>query len=164
MRQNTDGGKFTLLHIDDCADDRLLLREAISLTNTPFTLCEAESADAAVPYFRFPNEGSEKQYPRPALVLLDYSMGRQSGADFLYWLRITNRITLIPVVMYSGTEGEKCIEDCYAQGANYFLRKPNDLVRLKVIISTLYLFLGRGDEDLVTGLQEYKKRPCENGS
>jgi CheY-like chemotaxis protein len=135
-----DNGKLPLLHIDDSANDRLLVQQAIFLTNTAFILYEADGLESALPYFQFHNrEEQAAKYPRPALVLLDYNLGKTTGVDFLHWLRVMKKMTTIPVVMFSGSVGQPFIEECYAKGANHFLRKPNDLIRLKAIVRSLHL-------------------------
>jgi CheY-like chemotaxis protein len=141
------GGLVPLLYVDDSESDRLLIRETIPLTKTPFRFYEAYGAKSAKPYFQFQNgDGEPNQFPRPALVLLDYDLGDHNGADFLYWLRITKRLTSIPVVMFSGSHERECIDKCYAAGANYFISKPYNLERFKVIVRTLYRSLMPGDD------------------
>jgi hypothetical protein len=73
VRSNSDNSDIPLLHIDDNPDDRLLVREAIVLTKTRFRFCEADSLEAAIPYFKLVAGGPEREeYPRPAIILLDY--------------------------------------------------------------------------------------------
>jgi CheY-like chemotaxis protein len=131
---------FPFLYVDDNADDRLLVQEAIVLTETPLTFYGAGDIDSAVRYFQFQQDPPEgKEYPRPALVLLDYDLGcGKTGADFLYWLRLMKKLVSIPVVMFSGSPGTRNVAECYEQGANYFLRKAMDLTRLKLIVRTLH--------------------------
>jgi CheY-like chemotaxis protein len=157
---------FPLLHVDDSADDRLLVREAILLTKTRFTVYEADSFEAAMPYFQFrKHDGEPKQYPRPALVLLDYNLGAHTGADFLIWLRVIKKITAIPVVMFSGRVGQQSIEKCYASGANHFLSKPNNLVSLKVIVRSLHVsFAILKRPGPIAQLQEYQPDPRDNAN
>ncbi|HVV70716.1 MAG TPA: response regulator, partial [Verrucomicrobiae bacterium] len=76
-------------------------------------------------------------HPRPSLVLLDYDLGARCGTDFLYWLRILHRNSAIPVVMYTGSAGGHNIVECYAKGANHFLRKPQSFTRVEAIVRTL---------------------------
>ena len=140
MRSNSDNGCIPLLYVDDSTNDRLLFREAILLTKTPFALYEAESVESATRYFQFHrHNGEPKQYPRPELVLLDYNLGAHTGTEFLYWLRAMKKNTATPVVMFSGSAGQPFIDECYANGANHFLSKPNDLIRLKAIVRSLHL-------------------------
>jgi two-component system, chemotaxis family, response regulator Rcp1 len=80
---------LSMLHIDDNPNDRLLVKEAILLTGTPFTFYEADNPDAAMAYFELRAPRVEhNQTPRPAIVLLDYDMGMHTGLDFLHWLRV----------------------------------------------------------------------------
>jgi serine/threonine protein kinase len=78
-------GTLPLLYIDDSVNDRLLVREAILLTKTPFAFYQADGLEAAMPYFQFHGHDREpKQPPRPALVLLDYDLGNHTGETGLF--------------------------------------------------------------------------------
>jgi len=156
---------FPLLHIDDNEDDRLLIREAIALTKTPLALYQAAELNAAIPYFKVEKEGKEaKEYPRPALVLLDCDLGDQNGADFLYWLRLMKKQVSIPVVMFSGLAGERNVAECYEQGATYFLRKAMGLTSLKVVVRGLYQSLKRKIPRPILRLPEYVPDPRTKGA
>jgi len=156
---------FPLLQIDDSEDDRVLVREAIALTRTPLAFYEAPDIDSAIPYFQFEKDGKgTKEYPRPALVLLDYDLGHQSGADFLYWLRLMKKLVSIPVVMFSGSAGQRSVAECYEGGANYFLRKAGDLTRLQLVVRGLYLSLECKIPGPILRLAEYVPDPRTNGA
>ena len=164
MHLYSDNGNLPLLYIDDSVSDRLLVREAILLTKTPFAFYHADGMESAILYFQsHGHDGEPKSFPRPALVLLDYDLGNHSGADFLYWLRLIKNITSIPVVMFSGSAGQLHIAECYATGANYFLSKPNDITRLKVIVHTLHLSLvSLHRPGPIHLLEEYQADPREH--
>ena len=164
MSSNFNDGNLLLLHIDDNANDRFLVKYAILESRTAFTLHQVESIAAAVPYFEFHrHNGKPEQYPRPALVLLDYDLGTQTGTDFLVWLRDVKKITSIPVVMLSGSVGQPYIEECYANGANCFLSKPNDLTGMKTLVRSLYLSVSslKGQSEPLHLLPEYQARSPE---
>lgn len=167
MHSGGIGELVPLLYVDDSENDRLLVRETIAVTKTPFLFCQADGAETAKPYFQSQTgDGQPNQFPRPALVLLDYHLGDHNGADFLYWLRITKRLTSIPVVMFSGSPGRPHIDKCYSAGANYFITKPKDLERLKTIVRTLYLSFVSGDKhpSPILQLQEYRPDPRKAGT
>ena len=155
---------LVLLHIDDSANDRLLVREAIFLSNTPFTFYQANGMESAIPYFQSHQQNGEPtQFPRPALVLLDYDLGDHTGVDFLYWLRLIKNISSIPVVMLSASAVQSQIAECYATGANHSLSKPNNLERLKLIVHTLHLSLvSLHRPGPIQLLQEYQPDPREH--
>ena len=157
MRWKTGDTKLTLLHIDDSADDRTLVREAIDLSGTPFEYQEADGYDAALPYFQ---SHGPNGHLRPAMVLLDYEMGWHSGLDFLYWLRLMKKITTIPVVMFSGSPGAGHVGESYAAGANYFISKTGDLEHLSMIVRALHLSLVSAEKpDPIFRLEEYQPDP-----
>jgi DNA-binding response OmpR family regulator len=127
-----------LLHIDDSAPERLLVKEAIALTNSPFLLFQADGLDAALEYF----QADDATHPPPALVLLDYDLGAgHTGCTFLYWFRLVKKNHTTPVVMFSGSSGRRNVAESYAAGANHFLLKPHKMERFKAIVSTLFTSL-----------------------
>jgi CheY-like chemotaxis protein len=151
-----------LLYIDDCASDRLLLSEAILLTNTPFALHEAENLESAAAYFQPHSSDELRRYAPPALVLLDYDLGNHTGVEFLHWLRVTQKITSIPVVMLSGSDGQKHLTECYTAGANFCLSKPRTLTSLMTIVRTLYSSLISATQPSpILSLPDYRPNPCE---
>jgi len=160
VHSSSGDGKLPLLHIDDSVDNRLLVREAIFLSNTPFAFYQAGGMESAIPYFQ--SHGHDGGFPRPALVLLDYDLGNHTGADLLYWLRLMKKISSIPVVMFSGSVEKSHIAECYATGANHFLNKPKDFARLKIIVHTLHLSLvSLHQPGPIQLLQEYQPDPRE---
>ena len=152
MHSNSGRGKLPLLHVDDSANERSLVKVAISLTHVPFESYEANGLDAAIPFFQL----ADLKNPRPALVLLDYELGGHTGLDLLYWLRRIKKITELPVVMLSGSPGRDHVAECYAAGANHFLTKPKDLESLKRIIRALHIWVVSGESRVVTLLKEYQ--------
>lgn len=139
MPSNSKSSAIPILHIDDNPNDRFLVRTAIYSARIPFAFHEAPDLEAAGAYFAFlPQLNRPFLHCRPALVLLDCDLGIQSGTDFLYWLRTQHRNSAIPVVMYSGSAGPNLIRECYALGANYFLRKAQTFDRTTAVIRSLH--------------------------
>ena len=164
MHLSAADGPLPLLYIDDSENDRLLVRDAISLTKTQFVFYQADGLQAAIPYFHsHRHDGAPNPFPRPALVLLDYDLGNHTGADVLYWLRVKEKLTSIPVAMFSGSPGKLHVENCYAMGANHFIRKPNDLERLKTIVRTLHFSLVSDNRhpSPILRLPEYQPDPSK---
>ena len=133
-----------LLHVDDNASDRLLIKEAIALTKTPFLLFQSDGLASAAEHFEARNTTGGELYPRPALVLLDYDLGGgYTGRSLLEWFRLVKKNQVTPVVMFSGSSGKLSVAECYEAGANHFLVKPPTMERYKAIVSTLFISLTR---------------------
>jgi DNA-binding response OmpR family regulator len=149
-----------LLHIDDSANERHLVREAIFLSGTPFAFFEADDLESAIPFFQSSHRRELEHYLRPAVVLLDYDMGERTGVDFLLWLRSMKKITSVPVVMFSSSVSSRHVAECYANGANHFIDKPHNLIRLKNIVRTLYQSLTTAEHPSpILSLAEYLPDP-----
>jgi CheY-like chemotaxis protein len=118
---------------------------------------QADSLASAIAYFEFRNRKTRRL---PALVLLDYDMGNHTGVDFLHWLRFVKKMTSLPVVMLSGSEGDRHVAECYAAGANYFLSKPRKFEHLKLIVQSLHTTLFFTNEPSpILLLNEYRSGP-----
>jgi CheY-like chemotaxis protein len=162
MQTNESNGGLPLLQIDDSAKERTLVRRAIEVTKVPFVFYEAECFETATPYFEMHQDQFDaKRYPQPALVLLDYDMGRQTGVDFLIWLRGMKRIDFITVAMFTGSLWKHHVAECYANGANYFISKPKNNDRFKEIVRALYQSLVSNRVDPITSLEEFQPDPRE---
>jgi CheY-like chemotaxis protein len=161
---NREKRELPLLHIDDSASDRLLLREAILLTNVRFELHEADGLESATAYFQAHwREDELTPDSGPALVLLDYDLGNNhTGVEFLHWLRVIKKITSIPVVLLSGSDGNRHIAECYATGANFFVNKPKTLASLMTMVRALYSSVTSAKQPCpIILLQEYQPNPGE---
>jgi len=157
-------GKLPLLHIDDSADDRCLVKEAIALTKTLFTYHEADGLESAMSYFQLHGQHGELEQ-HPAMVLLDYELGSNAtGVDFLYWLRVRKKIKSLPVVMFSGSPGRGHIAECYDAGVDHYLTKPNDFERLKRIVRILHTSVVCNIPDPIRLLNEYQANPAGNSA
>ena len=52
VRLNATDGTLPLLHVDDNANERILVKRAIFVTKTPFAFYEAAGLESAIPYFQ----------------------------------------------------------------------------------------------------------------
>lgn len=162
MASNKKSSGLLLLHIDDNANDRYLIEAAVDSSSTPFMFRGAADLEAATGYFGFlPQLYAEAGRGRPAIVLLDYDLGNSHGTDFLYWLRTQHGNTSIPVVMYSDSADEDLISECYAQGANCFLRKAQTFMRAIAVVHALHscFFLRTLQLEYLERLPECKPDP-----
>ncbi|MCC6726310.1 MAG: response regulator [Saprospiraceae bacterium] len=67
----------------------------------------------------------------PDLILLDMSMPRLSGNDFLRNIRQSGFYRDIPVIVVSGNDGEEDMRNCLMWGVDDYLTKPFNPISLK---------------------------------
>lgn len=73
----------------------------------------------------------------PDLILLDMSMPRLSGPEFLKNIRQSGFFNDIPVIVVSGNEGEEDRRDCLKWGVSDYLTKPFNPINLKEKINVV---------------------------
>jgi CheY-like chemotaxis protein len=129
---------ITILLVDDDADCRLLIRDAIAECKVSNSVYEVVNGAEAV---RFLNrEGSYAESPRPGLIFLDIEMPGMNGQETLKWIRSQERFRDIPVVMMTGVAEERQMEEAALNGANSYTIKPANAEQflLTVLASTNY--------------------------
>lgn len=73
----------------------------------------------------------------PDLILLDMSMPRLSGNEFLKNIRQSGFFRDIPVIVVSGNDGDEDIKNCLQWGVHDYLTKPFNPIELKEKIDRL---------------------------
>lgn len=73
----------------------------------------------------------------PDLILLDMSMPRLSGDEFLKNIRQSGFFRDIPVIVVSGNDGYDDIEECKKWGVHDYLTKPFNPIELKKKINNV---------------------------
>jgi len=71
----------------------------------------------------------------PSVLFLDLNMPRKGGMECLQELRSNDRFKDIVVAIYSTSASEEDIEETFVKGADVYIKKPNDFVALKNILS-----------------------------
>lgn len=117
-----------ILIIEDSDDDyeatvRALTREGP--VNNQVLRCE--DGHEAVSYVEKVRTGPDPDYPRPGLILLDLNMPGPDGRAILKLLKSDPATSQIPVVILTTSDDDWSINECYAAGANTYVKKPVDL-------------------------------------
>lgn len=117
---------FTILMVDDDADDCLLVREALAETGLRHRLRTACDGEELLQYVRSNSgRGERTDAVRPDLLLLDLNMPRKDGRESLRELRKVDAWRFVPVIVLTTSMAEDDIQFCYAAGANSYVTKPS---------------------------------------
>ncbi len=73
----------------------------------------------------------------PDLILLDNEMPGASGLDVLGWLKADPVLAELPVIMETGSEGNKTLSACFAAGAIDYIRKPFNAAELRARVGSV---------------------------
>jgi CheY-like chemotaxis protein len=127
-----------ILLVEESEDNVFLVRHAMHKAGITERLEVATSGEQAIEYLGGTNGYSEwKQFPLPAIVLLDLKMPRMSGFDVLKWVRQHPGLKALRVAMLTSSDMPSEIKTAHDLGANIFITKPVELERLIQIMKTL---------------------------
>lgn len=135
----TAGDKpIIILLVDDDADCRLLIRDAIAECKVSNDVHEVATGEEALEFLL--QRGRYADAPRPGLVYLDIEMPGIDGLETLRRLREHPRLHDIPVVMMTGVCGEDQMRRAAEYGANSYTLKPANAEQFlrTVLASTTY--------------------------
>ena len=71
----------------------------------------------------------------PNILFLDLNMPKKSGLECLKEIKENLRFKDIAIAIYSTSASEEDIEDTFVNGANIYIKKPNNFNILKKILS-----------------------------
>jgi CheY-like chemotaxis protein len=133
-----EDGSVVILLVDDDADCRLLIRDAISECKVDNKVVEVANGSEALDYLC--QRGAWEGAPRPGLIYLDIEMPGMDGQATLRAIKADPNLREIPVVMMTGVCEEEQMRRAMANGANSYTLKPasaDDFLRT-VLSSTNY--------------------------
>ena len=120
-----------ILLVEDDENDVLFMRKALEQSGVGNPLRVVFDGQQAMDYFNGSGPFRNRNlHPLPCLVLLDLNLPVVSGFEFLHWLRSEQRFRATTVIVLSSSNAEKDVEHAYSVGANSYVMKPSDPLRL----------------------------------
>jgi CheY-like chemotaxis protein len=117
-----------ILLADDDEDDRTFFSEAITELKMDNKLTLFKDGKDLMDYLVLPD------IKLPHILFLDLNMPGKTGIDCLKEIRANTRFKDVSVAIYSTSSSKKDIEDTFIEGANIYIKKPNDFSMLKKVI------------------------------
>ena len=127
-----------ILMAEDDADDRLLVKDALSECGMGDNLRFVEDGEDLMDYLlRRGEHMAPDAAPRPGLILLDLNMPRKDGREVLREIRAHPELRRIPVIAFTTSKADTDIGALYDLGANSFICKPVAFEALVNVMTTL---------------------------
>lgn len=73
----------------------------------------------------------------PHVLFLDLNMPKKNGIECLHEIKANKRFDDIAIAIYSTSSSEEHIEETFVNGANIYIKKPNDFNTLKKVLSDI---------------------------
>jgi len=106
---------------EDDPDDLLFFEMAVKKTEIPVSIRHAK--DGTVLFVLLKDKV-------PELLFLDINMPCKDGVSCIREIRQSKEYDNLPIIMFTANLYDKIIEDCYRNGANFYLVKPDNFVQL----------------------------------
>jgi CheY-like chemotaxis protein len=123
----TETAALKILLADDDVDDRDLFKEAVSMINPEINVTAVEDGEQLM-------DELLQQKTLPDVIFLDLNMPRKNGKECLQEIKQHHHLQHVPVLIYTTSVNKKDVDETYAFGAKYFIRKPNSFGELKSIL------------------------------
>ena len=104
-----------ILVIEDDPIDFSLVKKGFEGVDAPVELFHCPSADRVLEML---------EVRACKIVLLDLSLGRDTGMDVLRSIRADKRFAALPVIVLSSSSNHRDVAEGYAAGANAYVEKP----------------------------------------
>jgi chemotaxis family two-component system response regulator Rcp1 len=124
-----------ILLIEDNEGDIFLIKEAFRETNFQGDIIEIKDGEAAIAFFL---EKKANQEPISInLVLLDVNLPKKNGHEVLKFIKSTDDLKHIPVVMLTTSSSKSDIKKAYDNYVNSYITKPLDTEDYQAVITQI---------------------------
>ena len=121
------GNSNPVLLAEDSPEDVFLIRRAFEDNRTPNPLQVVDNGADAFHYLAGEGRFADRAtFPFPALFLLDLKMPVMNGFEVLRWIRQQPTLSATRVVVLTGSDHLRDVNQAYQLGANSFMVKPGD--------------------------------------
>jgi CheY-like chemotaxis protein len=137
MSRRTHG----LLIVDDDENDRFFLELAFKKLEAGYRIHTLKNGSEALAYIKGEGQYSDrKTYPFPSYILSDLKMPNGDGFEILEYLKQHPEISIVPVVMLSGSDDQADVRQAYLLGASSYILKPPAIDELEVLVQKLHYY------------------------
>ena len=114
---------------DDDEDDRLFFTDAFDELKINTKVTTFNDGVELMDYL------NDEDSVLPNVLFLDLNMPKKNGVECLLEIKKNEKINDIAIAIYSTSSSEEHIEETFINGANIYIKKPNDFENLKKILS-----------------------------
>jgi two-component system response regulator len=124
-----------ILQVEDTASDVFLTALALNQTQIPHSIQVMPTGRQAIEFLKR-GEGFEDG-SRPDLILLDLSLPGVNGEEVLEFIKSTEALKAIPVVIFTTQDSDEIQLRAYQHCANSYVVKPLDLAKFTTAVQSV---------------------------
>jgi chemotaxis family two-component system response regulator Rcp1 len=126
---------ITILLVEDNEGDVVLTVEAFREARIQNHVEVVRDGEQALAYLK--RQPPYEKAQTPQLILLDINLPRVDGKEVLSFIKNTEELKRIPVVMLTTSDSEKDILDSYLRHANCYIVKPVGFENFLKVVMTI---------------------------
>ena len=116
--------RIHVLLIEDNEGDVLLIKEAFEETESFTQISTVRDGEEARDFLQ--KNGEYTDVGMPDLILLDVNLPKLNGHEVLQFIKSTDHLKHIPVIMLSTSSSRKDVTKAYSNYVNSYITKPVD--------------------------------------
>ncbi len=133
-----DEQPLRILHIEDDANDALLLAQACKQANVPVDLLRVSDGEEAKAYLLGNGVYTDRlKFALPHLIVLDLKLPNTDGFELLKWLRNQKDFERMPALVFTASVSREDQAKAMAAGASSYYVKPASFEALVQIVGNL---------------------------
>lgn len=134
LNQNKLRALTSVFIVDDDEDDRELLTDA--LIENHLLSSQIQTAVDGMDFI----DKLTSATVLPSLIILDLNMPRMGGREVLSSIRENARFRHIPIIMFTTSDADIDVKDCYSLGCNTYMTKPSDYGSLLSAVQIMLMY------------------------
>jgi CheY-like chemotaxis protein len=119
---------LNILLCDDDTDDCYFFNEALEKLFLSTNLTAVHDGEQLMQLL------TKETKELPHVLFLDLNMPRKNGFECLVEIKHSNKLKLLPVIIFSTSFDQEVVNLLYKNGAQYIIRKPTEFPQLKKVI------------------------------
>ena len=127
-----------ILLVEDNEGDIILTSEALEESDIPNRISIAKDGKLAIDFLN--KEHQFENVESPDLILLDINLPKKNGHEVLEYIKSSETLKKIPVILLSTSSSKKDIQECYKHHATGYITKPFDVDVFRLAIAKIENF------------------------
>ena len=127
-----------ILLVEDNEGDILLIKDAFEDAKMVVELSVVRDGKEAVNFLDKQDKYTDAEMPD--LILLDINLPKKNGHEVLQYIKESEKLRHIPVIMLTTSSSERDINLSYNHHANCYIAKPIDVNDFLTIVATIENF------------------------
>jgi two-component system response regulator len=130
-----------ILLVEDNPDDAMLSIMALEENHIVNNIIHLKDGAEALDYiFHTGKFASKPVDTHPKIILLDLKMPKVSGLEVLRKLKADEQMKKIPVIVFTSSNQDPDVKECYSLGVNSYVVKPLSFAQFKNAVNEIGLY------------------------